>query len=84
MKIYNKKSFAEGIFVFVLGTLLFIMDLISHTVECKSAVLTVALYVMGKVSGDEGWIAMGIGLAFAFSISMFTELFTYMYYEGKE
>ena len=39
--------------------------------------------VMGKVSGYEGFIAMGVGLAFAFSISMFAEIFTYMYYESK-
>lgn len=45
--------------------------------------LMLALLVMGKVSADEGFIAVGVGLAFAFSISMLTELFTYLYYEEK-
>ena len=48
-----------------------------------SFMLMLALLVMGKVSGYEGFIAMGVGLAFAFTISMFTEIFTYMYYESK-
>ena len=48
-----------------------------------SFMLMLALLVMGKVSGYEGFIAMGVGLAFAFAISMFSELFTYMYYESK-
>ncbi len=138
MKIYNNKSFAKGIFVLALGTLLLITDFINHAFEIKGAVLIFALYfmgggliirslsrkftkedrldqmdernqlielkskskafkltqtisfifmlgmlVMGKVSGDEGFIAMGVGLAFAFSISMFTEIFSFMYYESK-
>lgn len=49
-----------------------------------SFVLMLVLLVMGKVSGYEGFIAMGVGLAFAFSISMFAEIFTYMYYESKD
>lgn len=48
-----------------------------------SFALMLVLLVMGKVSGYEGFIAMGVGLAFAFSISMFAEIFTYMYYESK-
>lgn len=48
-----------------------------------SFTLMLALLVMGKVSGYEGFIAMGVGLAFAFAISMFTEIFTYKYYESK-
>lgn len=48
-----------------------------------SFALMLALLVMGKISGYEGFIAMGVGLAFAFAISMFTEIFTYMYYESK-
>ena len=48
-----------------------------------SFTLMLALLVMGKVSGYEGFIAMGVGLAFAFAISMFTEIFTYMFYESK-
>ena len=138
MKIYNKKSFAEGIFILALGTLLLIMDCINHTFEVKGAVLIFALYLMGgglmfrslsrkltkedrldqmdernqlielksksksfkltqiisfalmlvllvigKISGAESLIAVAVGLAFAFAISMFTELFSFMYYESK-
>lgn len=138
MKIYNKKSFAEGVFVIILGTLILVMDLINHTFEIKHTVLTVALYfmgggmiirsvslkffredkleeidernqlialkskskafsltqtisfllmlsllVMGKISGYEGFISIAIGLAFAFSISMFMEIFTFLYYDRK-
>lgn len=38
---------------------------------------------MGKVSGYEGFIAMSVGLAFAFVISMLAEIFTFLYYEAK-
>ena len=48
-----------------------------------SFTLMLALLIMGKVSGYEGFIAIGVGLAFAFTISMFAEIFTYMYYESK-
>ena len=48
-----------------------------------SFVLMLALLVMGKVTGFEGFIAMGVGLAFAFTVSMFAEIFTYLYYESK-
>ena len=48
-----------------------------------SFALMLVLLVMGKVSGYEGFIAMGVGLAFAYTISMFAEIFTYMYYESK-
>lgn len=48
-----------------------------------SFMLMLAFLIMGKVSGYEGFIAMGVGLAFAFAISMFAEVFTYMYYESK-
>ena len=48
-----------------------------------SFMLMLAFLVMGKVSGYEGFIAIGVGLAFAFTISMFAEIFTYMYYESK-
>ena len=48
-----------------------------------SFILMIVLLVMGKLSGYEGFIGMGTGLAFAFTISMFAEVFTYMYYESK-
>lgn len=138
MKIYNRKSFAEGIFILALGTLLLITDFINHAFEIKGAVLIFALYfmggglmfrslsrkltkedrldqmdernqlielkskckafqltqiisfalmlgllVMGKISGTESLIAVAVGLAFAFAISMLTEIFSFMYYESK-
>lgn len=48
-----------------------------------SFILMLVLLVMGKVFDYEGFIAMGVGLAFAFTISMLAEIFTYMYYESK-
>lgn len=48
-----------------------------------SFILMLALLVMGKVTGFEGFIAMGVGLAFTFTVSMFAEIFTYLYYESK-
>ena len=48
-----------------------------------SFVLMLALLVMGKVTGFEGFIAMGVGLAFAVTVSMFAEIFTNLYYESK-
>lgn len=138
MKIYNKKPFAEGMFMLALGSIILIMDLINHTFGINGVVLTIALYVLGgglvirslsikfskedrletmdernqlielqakskalrltqaisfllllvflvvgKLSTCDGFIAMGIGLAFSFSVSMFTEIFTYVYYESK-
>lgn len=43
--------------------------------------LMIALFVMGGISGQVIFINIAVGLAFAFTISMFTELFTYYYYE---
>ncbi len=138
MKIYNKKSFAEGIFILALGTFIVIMDWINLTFEMKGAILSIVLsflgirliarslslkftkedrleemdernqlialktkskafglaqkislvlmlafLIIGKRSGDDGLISMGVGLVFSFSISMFAEIFTYMYYESK-
>ena len=138
MKIYNKRSFAEGIIMLALGSLNLTMDLINHTVELKGTVLVIALYllgggliirslsrkftkedrveemdernrlielksksqafritqiisffmmllflVLGKIADSDGLIAVGIGLAAAFSISMVTEIFTYTYCESK-
>lgn len=45
--------------------------------------LMLVFLLIGKISGLEEFIAMGVGLAFAFAISMFAELFTFMYYESK-
>lgn len=43
--------------------------------------IMLAFFVMGKVSGEDLFINIGLGLGFAYTISMFTELFTYFYYE---
>ena len=48
-----------------------------------SFLIMLILVIMGKVSGDERFIAMGVGLAVAFAISMFAEIFTFMYYEDR-
>ncbi len=48
-----------------------------------SFILMLILLIAGKVSNYEGFIAMGVGLAFAFTISLFAEIFIYMYYESK-
>lgn len=45
--------------------------------------LMLVFLVMGKVSGENMFIAVGVGLAFAYAISMFTEIFTYLYYENR-
>ena len=37
--------------------------------------------LMGKMSGEILLISAGVGLAFAYAVSMFTEIFTYFYYE---
>lgn len=138
MRIYNKKSFAEGIVMLALGSLNLILDFINHAFEINSAILIIVLYflgggfiirslshkfakedkldqldernqlielkskskafrltqiisfllmlflqVMGKLADHNGLIAIGIGLAFSFFISMFAEIFTYTYYESK-
>lgn len=138
MKIYNKKSFAEGTFMLALGSLNLILDLINHAFEINSAILIIVLYflgggfiirslshkfskedkldkldernqlielkskskafrltqiisflsmlflqVIGKIADYNGLIAVSIGLAFSFFISMFAEIFTYTYYESK-
>jgi hypothetical protein len=48
-----------------------------------SFVLMLVLIVIGKVINEKMLIVMGVGLAIAFAISMFAEIFTYVYYESK-
>lgn len=48
-----------------------------------SFLLMLIFFVGGKVSDCMDLIVMGVGLAFTFSIAMFTELFTALYYEAK-
>ena len=43
--------------------------------------LMLAFLVIGKVSGEISFISMGVGLAFAYVISTFSEILTYLYYE---
>ena len=45
--------------------------------------LMLALLVAGKVSGTQALIAIGVGLAFALSISMLAELGDYFYCEKR-
>lgn len=46
-------------------------------------VLMLALLVAGKVSGESMLIAVGVGLAFVWAVSMFAEIAAAMYYESK-
>ncbi|MGI6030047.1 MAG: hypothetical protein ACOX7F_00920 [Eubacteriales bacterium] len=48
-----------------------------------SFVLMLAMLIMGKVSSYDGFINMGVGVGFVFSISIFTQIFTHIYYESK-
>jgi len=45
--------------------------------------LMLLFLVMGKMSGEILLISAGVGLAFAYAVSMFTEIFTYLYYEKR-
>ncbi|PWL88163.1 MAG: hypothetical protein DBY17_04330 [Oscillospiraceae bacterium] len=137
MKVYNKKTFAFGVFSTALGVLNAVtaalrgadagdivliaclmffgigallrgasqrlaredrleeLDERNRLVELKSksaalrltqAVcfgLMLALLVAGKVSGTQALIAIGVGLAFALSISMLAELGAYFYCEKR-
>lgn len=51
--------------------------------QAISFVLMLTSLIMGKVSGYDGFTAMGAGLAFEVAISLFAELFTYFYYEAR-
>lgn len=45
--------------------------------------LMLVFFVIGKVSGKDLCTSIGLGLGFAYSVSMFTELFTYFCYEKQ-
>lgn len=47
MKIYNKKVFASGVFMVVLGVLNLMADGINHTVDANGLVLAAALFLFG-------------------------------------
>ncbi len=51
--------------------------------QAISFILMLAMLIMGKLSGYEGFIGIAVGLAFAFTISMFAEIAAYFYYESK-
>ena len=48
-----------------------------------SLLIMLILMIMGMVFADEKFIAMGAGLAVAFTVSLFVEIFTFMYYEDR-
>ena len=48
-----------------------------------SFLLMLALLIMGKLSGNQSFTGIGVGLAFAYSLSLLTELFSYFYYETR-
>ena len=51
--------------------------------QLLSFLLMIIIFVCGKVSGNEEFIAIGVGIAFVLSISMFSELFFYFHYENR-
>ncbi len=53
----------------------------SQITQLGSGILTVAFIGMGGGSGNRNFIAIGIGAAFYFTISLFAEMFTKIYYE---
>lgn len=131
MKIYNKKGFAFGLFMVILGILSLFFNgdvliiniplfyfgivqivrslsqklskedkmekldernqLIKLKSKSKSFVFTqiisflfmLMFLAVGKVTSNENFISIGVGLSFAFVISMFTEVFTFLYYESS-
>lgn len=48
-----------------------------------SFLLMFVLMIMGKISGNKDFITMGVGISFAFVISMLIDIFTKIYYESK-
>lgn len=53
----------------------------SQITQLGSGILTVAFIGMGGGSGNKDFIVMGVGAAFCFTISLFAEMFTKIYYE---
>ena len=53
----------------------------SQITQLGSGILTVAFMGMGGGSGNKDFIAIGVGAAFCFTISLFAEMFTKIYYE---
>ena len=53
----------------------------SQITQLGSGILTVAFIGMGGGSGNKDFITMGVGAAFCFTISLFAEMFTKIYYE---
>lgn len=46
-----------------------------------SFTLMIAVLVAAKRTGYDGYIGIALGLAFSCAVSMFAEIFTYLYYE---
>lgn len=53
----------------------------SQITQLGSGILTVAFIGLGGGSGNKDFIAIGAGAAFCFTISLFAEMFTKIYYE---
>ena len=53
----------------------------SQITQLGCGILTVAFLGIGGGSGNKDFIAMGVGAAFCFTISLFAEMFTKIYYE---
>lgn len=51
--------------------------------QIGSGIIMILLLAIGRVSGSREMIAVGLGAAFCFTISLFAELFTKMYYEKR-
>ena len=138
MKIYNKKTFVEGLFMVLLAALNLVMGIITHDFDVKRLILVGALCFLGgrflkrsmsrKDSREdqleamdernqliqmkhkskafeitqllsfllilvfivlytrsryEGYIGMIVGLGLVYGISLFADLFTFIYYESK-
>lgn len=57
----------------------------SHQItQGGSAAIMILFLAMGGVSGSREFIGIGLGAAFCFSVSLFAEFFTKLYYEKTE
>ncbi len=52
-------------------------------VEFGCLILEVILFAIGKVANDKMFVYIGVGLAFAFALCLFSDLMTFIHYERK-
>ncbi len=52
-------------------------------VEFGCLTLEVIFFVIGKVANDKMFVYIGVGLAFAFALCLFSDLMTFIHYERK-